>query len=409
MTTQRQLLFWVLAALLASLLLIAILVWRHRTAEEFWSTFLAGDPEAGAVTFREKGCRHCHAVNGAGGNLAPDLGFEREARSTLSQLVTELWNHAPRMWAQMEKEQLSYPRFSRKEMADLFAYLYTARYAREPGDVHRGHLLFTLKSCDRCHSIRGGEGKLGPSLTQLGPVDTPIFWAQTMWNHAPAMETHMREMKIDWPTFEGEEMNDLLAYIRLERGGPQREFDLLPASPDRGRALFRDKACIMCHAIAGEGGTLAPDLGSGTPLPHTLTQAAGLMWNHSPAMWAAMKARSLERPTFEGQEMADLIAYLYSVRYFELAGSPGLGRQVFAERGCSRCHGDDARGSESAPDLRGRVQHQTPVTLAQALWMHGPRMFQRSREQGLEWPILKEGDLQHLLAFLNTPPDAFPP
>ena len=403
MTARRQLLVWIVAALAASFLLIGILLWQHRSAEERSSTFLVGDPHAGAHIFREKGCSHCHSVNGAGAKLAPDLGFERPARSNLNQLVTEMWNHAPRMWARMEAERIAYPSFSAKEMANLFAYLYTARYVAEPGEVAHGQLLFSQKGCIRCHAIAGEGGELGPDLKKLGPVDTPIFWAQAMWNHAPAMETHMRQMNVPWPHFDGSEMNDLLAYIREERGGPQREFELLPADPGRGWTLFQKKACIVCHAIGGEGGTTAPDLGLGRPLPPTLTQVAGRMWNHSPEMWAAMQAKGIERPAFEGREMADLIAFLYSVRYFELAGSPVVGRELFSERHCSRCHGTDGQGSELAPGLRGRGRFLTPVTLAKALWLHGPRMYQRSQELGLGWPTLQENDLGHLLAFLNSP------
>jgi hypothetical protein len=32
-------------------------------------------------------------------------------------------------------------------------------------------------------------------------------------------------------------------------------------------------------------------------------------------------------------------------------------------------------------------------------------MYERTQELDLEWPVLKEGDLGNLLAFLNTPPE----
>lgn len=405
MAGRRELLIWIVAALAASLLLVGILIWRHRSEREYWSTFLVGDPHAGAHTFRAKGCQRCHAVNGVGEKRAPDLGFQRSGSSSLNELVTEMWNHAPHMWKQMEAAQMPYPRFDTREMADLFAFLYTARYADEPGDITRGMLLFSQKGCVRCHSIGGEGGKLGPDLKDVGPVVTPIFWAQAMWNHAPAMEAHMQQLEMRWPRFEGPEMNDLLAYIRQRRGGPQREFDLLPADPQRGWSLFRKKACIACHAVRGEGGAAGPDLGAGRPLPPTLTQVAATMWNHSPEMWAAMRTRGIERPSFEGQEMADLIAFLYSVRYFDLAGSPLVGQELFAERACGRCHGRDARGGEFGPALRGRGRPLTSVTLAEALWSHGPRMYEKAKELGLGWPALKESDLGHLLAFLNSPPE----
>jgi mono/diheme cytochrome c family protein len=405
MSSRRQKITLIVASTVALLFLICILLWQRRGSPDRWNTFLVGDPHIGAQTFQQKGCSGCHSVLGAGAKLAPDLGLRGAAGSSMNELVIQMWNHAPRMWEQLKISNVSFPQFTPEEMANLFAYLYVTCYDDESGDRAHGELLFTQKGCIRCHSI--GEtkgGSVGPNLRELGPVVTPIFWSQTMWNHAPAMETHMRELNIAWPQFEGEQMNDLLAFVRYVRGGPEREFELLPANPRRGWALFREKGCISCHAIRGEGGNVGPDLGSDRPLPRTLTQMAGRMWNHSPEMWAAMKAKGIERPTFEGQEMADLITFLYSVRYFELGGSPIIGQQLFDERKCSQCHGSDARGGKVGPNLRKAGKVYTPVNIALALWSHGPRMYAKAEELGLGWPTLNEGDLSHLLAFLNSSP-----
>jgi hypothetical protein len=135
----------------------------------------------------------------------------------------------------------------------------------------------------------------------------------------------------------------------------------------------------------------------------TLARFAGLMWNHTPEMWRISEARNLERPVFKDQEMADLIAFLGSLRYFEPPGSPAIGRTVFAERGCASCHGPGAEGGPEAPALRGRGEPATAVTLAAALWDHGPRMYQRTRKRGRAWPALAEPDIGDIVAFLNSP------
>jgi hypothetical protein len=44
------------------------------------------------------------------------------------------------------------------------------------------------------------------------------------------------------------------------------------------------------------------------------------MWNHGPTMRDALEARGLEWPEFEGNEMADLIAYLNTQVVINLAG-----------------------------------------------------------------------------------------
>jgi hypothetical protein len=35
-----------------------------------------------------------------------------------------------------------------------------------------------------------------------------------MWNHAPTMEKLVQEKGLQWPKFEGDEMRDLVEYIR---------------------------------------------------------------------------------------------------------------------------------------------------------------------------------------------------
>src|SRR3970040_565791 len=138
MTARRQLLAWAVAALAALLLLVGTLLWQHRRAEERWNTFFVGDPTAGVRTFQQKGCSDCHAVCGAGTKLAPDLGMQRSAGSSMNQLVTRLWNHIPIMWRSMQAQQKVYPSIAPEEMANLFAYLYAACYVQESGDSARG-------------------------------------------------------------------------------------------------------------------------------------------------------------------------------------------------------------------------------------------------------------------------------
>jgi len=69
-----------------------------------------------------------------------------------------------------------------------------------------------------------------------------------------------------------------------------------------GAEIFQKKRCISCHAIRGEGGTVGPDLSSDRPLPRTLTQMARRLWNHSPEMWATMKAKGIERSLIHVRE-----------------------------------------------------------------------------------------------------------
>lgn len=396
---------WLVAALLALALLAAILIWQQRHTPHRAPSFLAGDPAYGGVLFESKGCLHCHAVNGFGGRLGPDLGRGRAADASLSGLVTTMWNHAPAMWKRMQAEKIPAANLSESDIKNLFAFLYLVRYMDEPGDAAKGQRLLAAKGCTQCHAVRGEGGTRGPDLANIPGVDTPIEWAQTLWNHAPAMDAGIHEFGLSWPRFEGPEMSDLLAYVREVSSAPRSESKLLPADPGRGWALFRSRSCIACHAIEGQGGHVGPDLGGGRGSPLSLVQFAGAMWNHSPQMFQEMNARGIQRPVFTPQDMADLMAFFSSLRYFEPSGSAQAGRGLFKSRGCARCHGDNAEGTGSGPALRGGSKRFTSVAMATALWRHGPEMYRRTQNLGLPWPKLGENDLGDLFAFLNSPPE----
>src|ERR1039458_954296 len=218
----------------------------------------------------------------------------------------------------------------------LRCLLYTARYVDEPGDERRGERLFASKGCVRCHGQQGTASGLAPDLSAMKGVDTPIVWAQTMWNHAPKMEIRMQQLGAPWPRFEGHEMNDLLAYVREISGGPRRETALLPASPERGWKVFQDKSCIACHSVKGKGGRIGPAFGPERQLPVSIVQFAGVMWNHSPEMWRASEARNVPRPDFDGRQFADLVAFLDGIGYFEPSGSAQVGASFICRAGLQR-------------------------------------------------------------------------
>jgi mono/diheme cytochrome c family protein len=390
------------------LTLFAAVIFRaeFRNSANRWNSFLIGDPHEGSLLFFEKkGCAGCHSVNGVGGKSAPDLGFHRASQSSLSQIVSAMWNHTPAMWESMREKHITQPYLDREDMANLFAFLYTARYMDEPGDIRRGEHLFAAKGCIRCHGAEGVAARLGPDLATVRDVDTPLRWAQIMWNHAPKMEARMRQVGVTWPRFEAREMNDLLAYIRETSGGTRSETDLLPASPRRGARLFKEKDCVKCHSVNGEGGRIGPDLAK-QHLTGSIVQLAGVMWNHAPEMWHVSETQRVPRPEFSGRELADLAAFLARFRYFESEGSRETGEVIFRDRGCAGCHGTRGEGTHQAPTLRAAGRSVTLVTLATALWSDGPRMYRRFRELGQPWPTLKESEVGDIVAFLNSPSSA---
>ena len=106
----------------------------------------AQDPLAGSRVFGTKGCSKCHAVNGVGGTVGPDLGRIARPRSFFD-LATAMWNHLPRMTERMRELGIARPTLDAREAGDLIAFLYTLNYFDPPGSPEAGRHLFTAKRC----------------------------------------------------------------------------------------------------------------------------------------------------------------------------------------------------------------------------------------------------------------------
>jgi len=362
--------------------------------------FIPGDAKTGMLTFSEKGCARCHSVFGEGGRSAPDLARAPAGHLSAAELVAGMWNHAPAMWEVMRAEKVSRPSFTKAEMANLFAFLYSVRSLDEAGDSERGRRLLAEKHCLDCHAVAGEGGRAGPDLKNWASYRNPVSWLQAMWNQAPLMHERMAKQNIKWPEFQGTDVADLIAYIRARAPAPKARIYLSPGDAESGKRLFQAKGCARCHGIRSGGGS-APDLGM-HGLPRTLGQFAGLMWNHAPMMWASMRQHGLPRPEFSNKEMADLITYLFAERYFEASGSVEHGRRIFAEKGCASCH--SGRTGAPAPDLAKLSRDASSIPLATALWNHGPLMFQQMQQRGMPWPSFRPGEIVHLMEFLSNGP-----
>ena len=188
---------------------------------------------------------------------------------------------------------------------------------------------------------------MGPALNRWSSSVNPILWATALWNHAPAMEEAMNQEGVAWPTFEPREVVDLLTYLREVSGAP-RKSPPLPGDPWDGKVLFTNH-CSQCHEAEGEGGDVGPSLGASAE-SRTLSGLSASLWNHAPAMNESMRDLGVDRPTFTDEEMADIITYLFAIRYFDPPGSPTSGKAVYA-KSCGTCHGDQAEGSSEGPSL----------------------------------------------------------
>ena len=77
----------------------------------------------------------------------------------------------------------------------------------------------------------------------------------------------------------------------------------------QGRELFKEKGCIQCHSIHGQGGGEGPDLGK-SKFYGTHLELAASMWNHIPEMLDIMLESGVQYPDFTTDEMMKIINYV---------------------------------------------------------------------------------------------------
>ncbi|OGL41377.1 MAG: hypothetical protein A3C43_04845 [Candidatus Schekmanbacteria bacterium RIFCSPHIGHO2_02_FULL_38_11] len=365
---------------------------------------LPGDAKKGWQSFFTKGCIKCHSVWGEGGTAGPNLGITPSKHLTEAELTAAMWNHAPAMWEKMLAKGIDFKAISQEEMADIFAFLYFIRYMDEPGNKENGKELLATKKCTNCHAIHGKGGRVGPELTKWGTYTNPILWAQMMWNHAPQMEEEMRNRGITWPIFGENEMVDIIVYVKSVSKSGDKIF-ISPGDSKDGKILFSKKGCSHCHSTETgskkDGPNLGRDLRKKESFPRTITQVAGLMWNHSPEMWKEMKEKGMKRPELNPQEMADLIAYLFSLQYFDEQGNREKGEKVFKEKYCIKCHTVNGKGGLKGPDLKEWRRQVSPISMAQAMWNHGPSMLGEMKKMGFKWPKFEGNEIVDLMEYLR--------
>ncbi len=258
----------------------------------------------------------------------------------------------------------------------------------EPGSPEKGKQLIEAKGCTKCHTFKEG---LKEDLIRWSMYVNPIVWAQMMWNHTPQMEQEMKKKGLHRMGFQGNEMVDLIAYIRSLSTHVEKVY-LQPGDPQTGKRLFSQKGCILCHAPQGE-----LDLTKKKDFPRTLAQVAGMMWNHSSEMSLKMKEKGMDRPLLSSQEMSDIIAYLFSTRYFDEPGVSERGKTVFAKKQCNLCHKKGAKIGDLS-QLKGQI---SPILMAQVMWNHGPEMLEKMRKAKLPWQKMDGKEMVDLMEYLN--------
>ena len=388
------------AVILAATLVAAAVLAAPAAAQ---TPFTPGyDTSAGARVFEDKGCVRCHTTNPAdGGKPGPNLANSPRPR-TFFDLAAALWNHAPQMAARMRTLSLPRPRLDAKESGDLSAFLFSIDYFGGRGRVDAGQRLFVEKRCVTCHAVGSAGGSVGPPLDRMKAVASPIYLATLMWNHGPQMTDAMKARGVERPSFKAGELTDLIAY--LDRASPPPAHGpvyVLPGRADGGLRVFTEKRCIECHTIGGGGKPGTTNL-SERAGRKSVTEFAAAMWNKAPAMQAEMAKRGIQVPTIAVDEMADVVALLYSVQYFARSGDPAKGVAVATSKGCLGCHGLYGERGKPAGDLATARGLETPASILAGLWNHAFIDDPRPADARRELRRLSGDEMADLVAYLRS-------
>ena len=270
-----------------------------------------GNERTGRKLLKSKKCIVCHRFGGEGGDIGPDISAREEYLVPLV-LIESMWNHGPDMMEFFEEEDIKRPKLKGDDIVDLAAGIRSFMGATTAppiphslGDPVNGRRLFEAKGCDRCHSVRGVGGDLGPDFADLDFDYSATQIAGRMWNHGPEMWEIMKRENMVFPEFEEGEMADIIAYLY----GLQLEDE--PGSAQKGREIV-ERRCISCHALEGQGEGISLDLAELGRLDSP-SHMVSAMWNHAPGMRKEQLEQELKWPKLNGKDMRNLYAFLRSL------------------------------------------------------------------------------------------------
>lgn len=273
---------------IADLSAFLLLLRRPVNVETARETSTAVTPAAatrGETLFKESRCITCHAINGRGGTLGPDLGHV--ASKVREAWLIEFLQDPARV---LPGTRMPRYRFSVAEAGDLVAYFsqelrdFDEQTWPPPpavrGRAEEGRRLVRKYGCFGCHVIPTFEqvGKVGAELTGYADKevdrldfglrrDVPRTWRA--WTDTKLRDPRGYRDDLKMPDFQltEHERFSLLTYlVSLSDEKPPPEYlrELPPAVPYRPEGPFGELAaelnCLVCHAIRGQGGNLAPDL-----------------------------------------------------------------------------------------------------------------------------------------------------
>jgi sulfur oxidation c-type cytochrome SoxX len=342
------------------------------------------DAEKGGEVFRRSRCVTCHAVNGRGGTLGPEL---THVGSKASRDWLYTWIRDPHRL--QPKTLMPQFRFSADEARDVAAYL-ASEFSEPPKDFEasamppdaslagEGRRVFEKRGCYSCHDLEGFPklARIGPKLAAIGDrvLETAALDARGIrptlpnWIHTKVRTPDAVLEGARMPTFgfgedEGAALAVALLSLRAREMPPARTTHdpVRPAFEPQGEfgAIVRRYRCLSCHSIQGTGGTLSTvafdRIGSQLTRDHIerfVQKPYGIRVSLPERM------PQLNVSPDEARVVADYFSKVMVDDAVELAvpsdaATVERGRALFDRHGCVACHIAGEKGGYVGPELNG--------------------------------------------------------
>ncbi len=410
---------------------------------------VSGSVARGRLLFNELRCVTCHAVEGKGGNIGPDLS---KVGSKLRPEWLLKWLRDPQEI--MPETRMPVFNFKEQEVRDLAAFLLEEYKDLEvdedlasrnvktvgKGNVRNGKVLIDKYGCTGCHEIEGVEdrGENGSELTRIGDihisrlefgeVEIPRKWRTIPnWLYNKIRKPRLFKPDLKMPDYhfsdeQAEAVTTYLLSLTAEKVPAQynlplgeRPSDYNPQG-DFGKVLEKYR-CLVCHRIRGKGGTLAPDL---SQEGSRVRKEWFVDYMKKPDTIRPILVERMIRLKIPDAEIQTLDSYfrttLVDDRVENLAGAVrgmhlrdpeaiSKGRTLYFEKyGCDACHQINLIGGTIGPDLTNAGKRLRPEWVVQ--WLRNPKTFlKRSVEPAYAFP---PKEIEDLTAFLLSPKGGSP-
>ena len=393
--------------------------------------WMRADTASGRALFGELRCVSCHAVNGRGGTMGPEL-------TRIGDKIRRNW-----LFSYMKNPHLVQPdtpmlqyRLNDDQLRDLTAFLLeeysSAGAVSEPAPVAyqdaraiaAGRAVFERRGCISCHRLPGIEdsGRVGPSLAGIADRDPDeLPYGSNIVRHTAENYLFLKLLTPDalgqpstMPTFgftPADAAKMTLALASIRKADLPASYVLKPPAPKPYRPagrfgeLMSRYRCLSCHSVGGFGGDLStvPLDRIGSQLTRDYT--ASYLLNPG-AVRVSVEARM---PVFhmqpdEANTFADHLSAVFlddSMEAYD-ANFTGVdarrGQELYRQLGCAACHQLGTTGGYVGPELSTTGTRLKPGWIA--AWLTTPSVYRPGTLQPDYG--LSSADARALTAYLSS-------